>query len=407
MSKNISLLIKKVRLYEMGELSSPVNLLIDNGKLIKKIDDESSYLLNQYSFEKVIDAKSCMLSRGLTDCHTHLIYAGNRSHEFEMRLEGLTYEQIARQGGGIKSTVEATRAATYEQLYLFSKRRIQAMISQGCLNFEIKSGYGLDLETECRMLRVARALGEEFGVNISTTYLGAHTLPSDFAGRSSDYISYVCQEVLPRIKAENLADSVDVFCESIGFNLTETEQVFNTAIDLGFGIKCHAEQLSSFGASFMAADKGALSCDHLEYLDEKSIIKMKEKGTVAVLLPGAFYFLKETQKPPVALLKKYGVPIAIATDHNPGSSPTNSLPLMMNMACLLFNLTVNDVWQGVTKNAASALGHDIKSLEEGSEATFVLWPFTKPVDLVSSFGQQKAPKVFIKGKEQSFEESPF
>ena len=394
---NVDLIIKNAGLYQPGESIKKISLVIDKGHILKVLPEKTLNELDNYNGIDTIDAKGCLISAGLIDCHTHLIYGGNRSLEFEQRLMGETYQSIAKKGGGIKSTVKATRAASFDQLYESAKLRMQSMIQQGCLGFEIKSGYGLDMETECRMLLVAKCLAEELGVLVHATYLGAHTLPIEYEGRADEYVSFICHEVLPKIKERNLAQSVDVFCETIGFNLSQTHKVFDAALALGFDIKCHAEQLSLMGGSHLAASNGALSCDHLEFLDEKSIIKMKQAGTVAVLLPGAFYFLKETQKPPINLLRKHEVPMAIATDLNPGSSPTNSLPLMMNMACLIFDLTVDEAWQGVTSNAARALGQNMPELKTGSPADFVLWPFKNPVDLVYSFGQSVLPRVFLKG----------
>lgn len=402
MSQYVDLIIENVCFFEALKVSKLSVMAVHEGVIIAKRQAPSADFSKAYHSNQVIDAKGCLLSIGLIDPHTHLIFAGDRADEFEMKLEGVSYEAIAKAGGGIKNTVKATRNASFDELYRLAKKRMCLMIKQGCLGFEIKSGYGLDLETECKMLRVAKKLEKELGVSVSTTYLGAHTLPDEFKDNSTGYVSYICNEVLPKISDESLADSVDVFCESMGFSLKETETIFNKALALGFDIKCHAEQRSLMGASLLAASKGALSCDHLEYLDEESIVVMKKEDTVAVLLPGAFYFLKETQKPPVALLRKHQVPMAIGTDLNPGSSPTNALPLMMNMACLLFGLTVEEAWLGVTTHAAKALGQLLPTLNEGDEATFVLWSFKKPVDLVYSFGLHEAPQVFIKGNKQTF-----
>jgi imidazolonepropionase len=319
-----------------------------------------------------------------------------------MRLNGATYASIAQSGGGIKSTVNATRQASFEQLYKFARQRMEMMINQGCLGFEIKSGYGLDIVTECKMLQVAKQLSNDLGVKVHRTFLGAHALPREFEGQADKYIDFICEDVLPKIRSENLADSVDVFCESIGFSLKQTEKVFDKALELGLNIKCHAEQLSLMGATQSASKRGALSCDHLEFLDEAGIKQMKKSGSVAVLLPGAFYFLKESQKPPVALFRKYQVPMAIATDYNPGSSPTNSLALMMNMACVLFGLTVKEAWLGVTNHSALALDWQMPALKEGQTANFVIWPFSKPVDLIYSFGHNVLPRVFIDGKQSFF-----
>lgn len=400
------LLIENAILYQAGTLAKH-HLLINDGIIQKVLASEQQNELQSYQFKKVIDAKEQLLTPPLIDCHTHLVYGGNRSHEFEWRLNGKTYQEIAQRGGGIRSTVEATRAATFDELYQAAKKRMLAMMAQGVLSFEIKSGYGLDLATEVRMLKVAKQLGKDLAVRVATTYLGAHTLPKEYENQPDSYIDYICQEVLPQIKTQNLACAVDVFCESIGFNLKQTEKVFDKAQSLGFNIKCHAEQISNLGASFLAASKGALSCDHLEYLDEKAVLQMKASGTVAVLLPGAFYFLKEKQLPPIELLRLHQVPMAVATDANPGSSPTNSLPLMMNMACVLFGLSVDEVWQAVTDNAARALGLVAPQLAAQQEASFVLWPFSKPVDLIYEFGQLATPRLFTKGVELNIEELSF
>ena len=396
------LIIKNISVFSNNHFETNLDILIEDG-LISQIASS----IEAGRDTRIINGNQKLLTSPLIDCHTHIVYGGGRSNEFEWRLQGETYESIAKKGGGIANTVLATRSASFEQLYLSSKQRLKQMIGLGVQTIEIKSGYGLDIDTELKMLRVAQKLGQDLGVRISPTYLGAHTIPVEYKGRADDYIELVCNEVLPLIKQENLADSVDVFAESIAFNLDQTEKVFSTAIDLGFNIKCHAEQLSNMGASKLAATKGALSCDHLEFLDEESIKSMAEFGTTAVLLPGAYYFLRETKKPPIDLLRKYKIPIAVATDCNPGSSPTTSLPLMMNMACVLFGLTVEEAWLAVIHSAAQALGMNSPNLMAGEEASFVLWPFNKPVDLVYNFGQLQLPRVFIKGVEQRLEEREF
>lgn len=395
---NVDLIIENASILDKQLQISEGTIVIDKGNFKKIIDKTDTKQIEQYQSDKTINAKGYLVSVGLIDCHTHLIFAGNRANEFEQRLCGASYESIAKAGGGIKSTVKATREVSFDELYRIAKQRLTQMIQQGCLGFEIKSGYGLDLETECRMLDVAKQLSEDLDIDIHRTFLGAHALPNEYMHRSDDYIHFVCEEVLPKVKEENLAHSVDVFCESIGFSLKQTEKVFDKAVSLGLDIKCHAEQLTLMGASESAAKRGALSCDHLEFIDEAGIEQMKQAGSVAVLLPGAFYFLKETQKPPVELLRQYEVPMAVATDFNPGSSPTNSLALMMNMACVLFGLTVDEVWRGVTKHAAKALNWQIPEIKAGNEANFVIWPFSKPVDLIYTFGHNVLPEVFIKGK---------
>ncbi len=306
--------------------------------------------------KEVIDCQGQLLTPGLIDCHTHLVYAGHRAAEFRLKLEGMSYTQIAQAGGGILSTVKQTRAASEEELIQQSLPRLLALKKEGVTTVEIKSGYGLDLATERKMLRVARQLGLLVGMRIKTTFLGGHTVPPEYANKSQEYVDYLCQEIMPAIKEEGLADAVDVFCETIAFSLAQTEQIYQQALQLQLPIKCHAEQLSNIGASILASKYHALSCDHLEHLDAAGAQALAQAGTVAVLLPGAYYYLKEERKPPITLLRDAKIPIAIATDCNPGSSPTASLLLVMNMACQFFNLTIPEVLTGVTVNAAQALG---------------------------------------------------
>ncbi len=321
------------------------------------------------------DVAGKWITPGLIDCHTHLVYGGTRADEFALRLAGASYEEIARQGGGIVSTVRATRAAYEEVLFLQAARRLQPLLAEGVMTIEIKSGYGLDLETERKMLRVARRLGEYYPVEVVTTFLGAHALPPEYKGRADDYIDLVCDVMLPALHSEGLIDAVDVFCENIGFSLAQSERVFATASQLGLPVKMHADQLSNLGGSQLAARYQALSVDHLEHLSEADIVALKQSGTCAVLLPGAYYFIRETRLPPIALLRQYEIPMAIATDHNPGTSPTTSLLLMLNMACTLFKLTAAEALMGVTSNAARALGkadtHGL--LAVGRAADFVVW----------------------------------
>lgn len=322
-----------------------------------------------------MDCNGQLITPGLIDCHTHLVYAGDRAAEFKLKLEGMSYADIARAGGGILSTVEQTRLASDEQLLEQSLPRLLALRNEGVTTVEIKSGYGLDLANELKMLRVARRLGELSGMRVKTTFLGAHTVGPEYKGNSQGYVDYVCQVMLPAIHNEQLADAVDVFCEHIAFSLEQTEAIFKTAQQLKLPIKCHAEQLSNIGASTLAARFNAMSCDHLEFLDEKGAKALADAGTVAVLLPGAYYFLQEKVKPPVAMLRTAGVGIAIATDCNPGSSPTTSLLLMMSMACKFFNLTVPEVLASVTYQAARALGLEqvTGSIRQGMAADLVLW----------------------------------
>ena len=331
----------------------------------------------------VHDAQGRWITPGLVDCHTHLVYAGNRAREYELRLQGVSYEEIARQGGGIRSTVSATRSAEEVTLLEQSAPRLQSLLAEGVTTVEIKSGYGLDLETEIKMLKVIRLLGKRFPATLCPTFLGAHALPQEFQGRSDDYIDFVCSEVLPQLKTEKLATAVDVFCETIGFSAEQTERVFKAADRHGLRVKIHAEQLSDQGGAALAAKYHALSADHLEHLSEQGVNALRRSGTVAVLLPGAFYFLRESRKPPIESLRRHGVPLAVATDCNPGTSPVGSLLLMLNMACTLFRLTPEEALAGATRNAAKALGleKDIGTLEAGKDADFVLWDIQGPSEL--------------------------
>lgn len=340
-------------------------------------------LPTDYVAEQVFDGQGAWLTPGLIDCHTHIVYAGNRSHEFEARLNGVAYEEIARQGGGIVSTVKATRAATDEELMQASLPRVLSSLREGVTCLEIKSGYGLDTATETKMLRVARQLQQDLPVRVTTTFLGAHALPPEFAGRADDYIDEVCERMLPAIAAQGLADAVDVFCEKIGFTLAQTTRVFEAARKLGLPVKLHAEQLSDQGGAALTAQYQGLSADHLEYLSEAGIAAMRAHGTVAVLLPGAYYYLRETKLPPIAALREAGVPIALATDCNPGTSPMTSPLLAMNMACTLFRLTPLEALRGITIHAARALGlqDEIGSLQVGKSADFALWKIERPAEL--------------------------
>ena len=332
------------------------------------------------------DARGAWITPALIDCHTHLVYAGNRAREFELRLKGASYEDIAKAGGGIISTVRATRAATEDELLNSAKKRLRTWLEEGAGVVEIKSGYGLDLETELRMLRVARALGD--AVTVKTTFLGAHALPPEYQGRADDYIAFLCDEVLPAAAAAGLVDAVDAFCERIAFDASQTARVLAKARALGLPVKLHADQLSDLQGAALAARHGALSADHLEYSSESSIEAMRNAGTVAVLLPGAFYFLRETQLPPIEELRRRGVPIALATDHNPGTSPLCSPLLVLNMACTLFRLTPEEALAGMTRNAARALGMQAShgTLEPGKGADFVLWDIGSPAELAYAAG---------------------
>jgi imidazolonepropionase len=344
------------------------------------------------------DCGGALVTPGLIDCHTHLVHAGDRAHEFELRLGGASYEDIARAGGGIVSTVKATREASQPDLLAQSLPRLRALMGEGVTTVEIKSGYGLALEPEARMLRVARMLGEQEGVDVRTTFLGAHALPPEFSGRTDAYVEEVLR-MLPVLHREGLVDAVDAFCERIAFSPAQVERVFEAAQALGLPVKLHAEQLSDSGGAPMAARLRALSCDHLEWLGEEGASAMARAGTVAVLLPGAFYFLRDTKVPPVDLLRRYGVPIAVATDCNPGSSPCTSLLLMLNMACTLFRLTPHEALAGVTRNAARALGlGDRGVLAAGMRADFVLWDVREPAQLAYTMGFNPHRRTIWKGR---------
>jgi imidazolonepropionase len=335
----------------------------------------------------LVDGGGCWLTPGLIDCHTHIVHAGNRSDEFEARLNGASYEDIARAGGGIMSTVRATRAATEDELLRQSLPRVASLLAEGVTTIEIKSGYGLDLESEARMLRVARRVATELPVSVATTFLGAHALPPEFSGRPDDYIGAVCA-MLPQLAAEGLVDAVDAFCERIGFSNAQTERVFDAARRLALPVKLHAEQLSDQRGAELVARYNGLSADHLEHLGAEGVAAMAAAGTVAVLLPGAYYFLRDTTPPPVALLRAAGVAMAVATDCNPGTSPLTSILLAMNMACTLWRLTPQEALAGCTVNAARALGRpaDIGTIEVGKRADFALWDIARPADLSYAMG---------------------
>ncbi len=343
------------------------------------------------------DAQGALITPGLIDCHTHLVYGGDRAREFELRLNGATYEEIARGGGGIASTVQATRAASAEQLMGQSRTRLRQFLCEGVTTLEIKSGYGLELAQERKLLQVARALGQEQALDVRTTFLGAHALPPEFAGRADDYIDEVLA-MLPRLHAEGLVDAVDAFCERIAFSPAQVSRVFEAAQALGLPVKLHAEQLSDSGGAQLAAHFAALSCDHLEWLSEEGAAAMAAAGSVAVLLPGAFYFLRETKVPPIEMLRRHGVAIAIASDCNPGSSPCTSLLLMLNMACTLFRLTPEEALAGVTRHAAQALGlNDRGVLAAGMRADFALWDVQRPAQLAYALGANPCLQTIFKG----------
>jgi imidazolonepropionase len=339
---------------------------------------------------EAVDCMGRLITPGLIDCHTHLVYAGNRANEFEQRLNGVSYETIARQGGGIMSTVKETRIATDEQLLAESLPRLAALMAEGVTTVEIKSGYGLSLEHERKQLLVARELANAHvrGMNVTTTLLAAHALPPEFAGRADDYIDEICRRILPTLIQEGLVDAVDAFCEHIGFTREQCKRVFNAAAVQGVRVKLHAEQLSDMEGAALAAAFRALSADHLEYANEDGIRAMAREEVVAVLLPGAFYFLRESQAPPVELLREHGVAMALATDHNPGTSPLSSILLVLNMAATLFRMTVEECLLGVTRHAAAALGMSerVGTLEAGKQCDLAIWNVERPAELVYAMG---------------------
>ncbi len=356
-------------------------------------------------YAAVHDCQGKLVTPGLIDCHTHLVYAGTRANEFKLRMAGASYADIARAGGGILSTVSATRQASEEELFHHSMPRLKALAKEGVTSIEIKSGYGLDWENEVKMLKVARQLGQETGIRVKTTFLGAHALAPEYQGRQQDYVDWLSREAIPLVSELKLADAVDVFCESIAFDLKQTEQLFEAAKGANLAVKCHAEQLSNMGGAKLAAGFGALSCDHLEYLDEDAVKAMAASNTTAVLLPGAFYFLAETRLPPLEALRRHQVPVAIATDSNPGSSPTASLQLMMSMACRFFNMTVPEVMAAVTLNAAKALGMDdeLGEIAVGRRADLVLWDTDDSAILCYHFGMPVAHQTMLNGRWINFE----
>lgn len=349
---------------------------------------------------ELTDCNKLWVLPGFVDCHTHLIWAGSRSKEFEMRLAGTSYADIANAGGGIFSTVTATRAADEQRLFDLASRRLSQFLSQGITTVEIKSGYGLNLETELKMLAVAGRLKQAFPQHIEATFLGAHAVPPEFNGRSDAYIQEIIQVMLPNVKTQGIATAVDVFCENIAFSREQTRQVFDAAKDLGFDIKLHAEQLSDSDGSGLAAEMGALSCDHLEYLSDEGTQKMADHGTVAVLLPGAFHYLKETRVPPVSLFRQLKTPMAVSTDLNPGSSPVFSMLPILNMACLRFGLTCEEALAGATFYGAAALGMTARkgSLTPGRDADFVIWDVDTPADLCYLSGITPLKQVVIGGQ---------
>ena len=354
---------------------------------------------------RIESAQHALVTPGLIDCHTHLVFGGDRAGEFEQRLHGANYEDIARTGGGIMSSVRETRAADEDALFAQSLPRARALRDDGATTIEIKSGYGLDLDNELKMLRVARRIGTELGIGVRTTLLAAHALPPEFRGRADAYIDHVCDEVLPAAARAGLADSVDAFCERIAFSPAQTRRVFAKARELGLRVKLHADQLSDLGGAALAAEFDALSADHLEWTSTAGVHALAAAGSIAVLLPGAFYALRETRQPPLDALRAARVPIAIATDLNPGTSPLLSLRLAMNMACTLFRMTPEEALRGVTVNAASALGLvDRGRLEVGLRADFVVWNAAQPAELCYWIGGGLARRVFVCGRESGVQQ---
>ena len=378
MNQDLLTLWRNARICASGELANVIEpgAIAVQGDRVAWIGKDSDLPLEFVNAsQRTHDLKRRWVTPGLIDCHTHLVYGGCRADEFKLRFSGASYEQIARAGGGINSTVRATRLADEDSLLRQSTRRLQALLAEGVTAVEVKSGYGLNLEDERKILKVARRLGETFPVSVYTTFLGAHAVPPEFAGRSDDYITAVCNEILPALHDDGLVDTVDVFCENIAFTIVQAERVFERAVQLCLPVKIHAEQLTNTGGARLAARFHALSADHLEHLDEAGVLAMKTAGVVAVLLPGASYFLRETKRPPVDLLRRHNVPIAIATDSNPGTSPMTSILLTMNMACTVFRLTTAEALAGVTRHAAQALGksdtHGV--LAPGRHADFCVW----------------------------------
>ena len=398
-------LLLDCRLATIQENGAPYGAIVDaalgwkNGEIVfagplSSLPDRPDALASQ-----VESAHGAWITPGLVDCHTHLVFAGNRAEEFEMRLNGKTYEEIARAGGGIVSTVNKTRVAMEEELFAQSLPRARALLDDGVTTIEIKSGYGLDLKNESKMLRVARRIGEHLRVTVRTTFLGAHAVPAEFAGRQSDYVDEICERVLPAIAEQKLADAVDAFCENIAFTPDEIRRVFSVARDHGLPVKLHADQLTDSAGAALVSEFGGLSADHLEYTNEDGVRAMAAAGIVAVMLPAAFYVLRETRLPPINWLRKYRVPMAIASDVNPGTSPVLSLRHAMNMACTLFRMTPEEALRGATVNGARALGlGDRGVLAPGKRADFVVWNIDHPSELTYWIGGNFVRAVYANGE---------
>lgn len=402
MTKQCDLVINNVRIASMQKNGEPYGHLtqssvaIKNGKVLAIFDASEE----SYESPQTFDGQNKWLLPGFIDCHTHLVFGGNRANEFEQRLQGKTYTEIAQQGGGIQGTVNATRESSEQTLLEGAIKRATRLVEEGVTSIEVKSGYGLDMQTELKMLKVANQIAEHLPVTIIPTYLGAHTVPKEYRDNPDDYVQFVCEQVIPAVAKQKLAHCVDVFCESIGFSPTQCRKIFAAAKTHNLDVKAHVEQLSDLKGAKLAAEFGALSVDHIEYLDPKDIPALKQSDTVAVLLPGAFYYLSETQKPPVAELRANKVPIAIATDLNPGSSPIASILTIMNMASVLFDLTPEEALYGVTMNAAKALNLTNKGqVKAGMDADLCLWDIEQPAELVYGINQHRPSAKWFAGRE--------
>jgi imidazolonepropionase len=402
MAEKCDLVIDNVRIASMQKNDKPYGILSQSSVAIKNGKVHAIFDASQESYhaDRRCDGKNKWLLPGFIDCHTHLVYGGNRANEFEQRLQGKTYTEIAQQGGGIQGTVNATRKASEQTLLSTAIKRAARLAEEGVTCIEVKSGYGLDMHTELKMLKVAKQIAEHLPVSIVTTYLGAHTVPKEYRDNPDDYVQFICDQVIPNIAKQKLASCVDVFCESIGFSPAQCRKIFAAAKTHALNVKAHVEQLSDLKGAKLAAEFGALSVDHIEYLAPKDIPALKQAGTVAVLLPGAFYYLSETKKPPVAELRANNVPIAIATDLNPGSSPIASILTIMNMASVLFGLTPEEVLYGVTLHAAKALDLSNKGqIKMEMDADLCLWDIEHPAELVYGINQHRPSAKWFAGKD--------